>query len=308
MRHFLSIKDFTKSELLEMIDLSIKIKEEFKLNKTNHKYLKDKTLGMIFEKNSTRTRVSFEAGIYQLGGVGIFLSSADIQMSRGESVKDTSRVISRMLDMIMIRTFKQQTLIDFAQYSKVPIINGLTDLYHPVQVMSDYLTIKELNIKNPVVTYIGDGNNMANSWLILASKLGIEFKIATPKNYECKKEIIEDAFNFAKISGAKIEYFNNPKEAVKNSNVVITDTWISMGQEDDKNRRIKDFEGFMVNEELMNLAEKNAIVLHCLPAYKNYEISEETFEKYSDVIFLESENRLHFQKGLMVWLNSNIDK
>lgn len=307
MRHFLSIKDFTKSELLEMIDLAIKIKKEFKSNKTNSKYLKGQILGMIFEKNSTRTRISFEAGIYQLGGVGIFLSSNDIQMSRGESIKDTSRVISRMIDMIMIRTYSQKTLENFAKYSKVPVINGLTDLYHPVQVMSDYFTIKELDIKNPVITYIGDGNNMANSWLILASKLGIEFKIATPKNYECNKELISNIDHFSKISGAKINYFNNPQEAVKYSNVIITDTWISMGQEEEKEKRIKDFKGFKVNNELMSFADKDSIVLHCLPAYKHYEITEEVFEKHSEVIFLASENRLHFQKGLMAWLNNNLD-
>ena len=304
MRHFLSLKDFSKEELLEILDLAFKIKKETK-NNILKPYLKQKTLGMIFEKSSTRTRVSFEVGIYQLGGYGIFLSSKDIQLGRGEPMKDTARVLSKMVDMVMIRTFSQKKLEEFADFSSVPVINGLTDEFHPVQLMADYMTILEHNIKNPIVAYIGDGNNMAHSWLMLASKLGFELRIATPKGYEVDEQILKESLNFAKISGAKIVITNDTKEAVKNADVVTTDTWISMGQEDEKEKRLKDFEGFIVDDLLMCLAQKDAIFLHCLPAYRGYEVSESVFEKHADVIFDEAENRLHAQKGLMVWLHQH---
>jgi len=242
MRHFLSIKDFTKNELLEMIDLAQKIKKQTKL-KQFVPYLEHQTLGMIFEKSSTRTRVSFETGIYQLGGVGLFLSSNDIQLGRGEPMKDTARVISRMVDMVMIRTFEQSKLDEFAKYSKVPVINGLTDSYHPVQIMTDYLTILELGITKPVVAYVGDGNNITHSWLMLSAKLGFELRVATPKDYSCDSDIVAQALEIAKSSGAKITFGNDPKEAVEGANVVTTDTWVSMGQEDEKEERIKAFNG-----------------------------------------------------------------
>ena len=304
MRHFLTLADFSKDELLEMIDLAIKIKKQTKV-KEFVPYLENQTLGMIFEKSSTRTRVSFEVGIYQLGGVGLFLSSNDLQLGRGEPLKDTSRVISSMVDMVMIRTFEHTKLEEFAAYSKVPVINGLTDSYHPVQLMTDYLTMIEFNkANNPVVAYVGDGNNMTHSWLYLAAKLGFELRVATPVGYECDAEIVKRALEMAKESGAKITFGNDPKEAVKGCDVVTTDTWVSMGQEDEKEKRIKDFEGFIVDSELMSSAKSNAIFLHCLPAYRGYEVSEEVFEKHADVIFTEAENRLHAQKGIMVWLNS----
>jgi len=304
MRHFLTLADFNKDELLEMINLAIKIKSEAK-EKNYIPYLKNQTLGMIFEKSSTRTRVSFEVGIYQLGGIGLFLSSNDLQIGRGEPIKDTSRVISSMVDMVMIRTFEQSKLEEFAKYSKVPVINGLTDSYHPVQLMTDYLTMLEFKKdKNPIVAYVGDGNNMAHSWLMLASKLGFELRVATPKGYECDEKIVKRALEFAKVSGAKIIIGNNPKDAVKNADVVTTDTWVSMGQEAEKEKRVKDFTGFMVDKNLMNLAKNDAIFLHCLPAYRDYEVSEEVFEEYANVIFTEAENRLHAQKGIMVWLDS----
>ena len=304
MRHFLTLKDFSKDELLEMIDLSIKIKEQTK-KKQFVPYLEHQTLGMIFEKSSTRTRVSFETGIYQLGGIGLFLSSNDMQLGRGEPMKDTARVISRMVDMVMIRTYSQASLEEFAKYSKVPLINGLTDEYHPVQLMADYLTMLECGkADNPICAYVGDGNNMAHSWLMLASKLGFELRIATPKGYECDSSIVSDALEFAKESGAKISFTTDPREAVDGADVVTTDTWVSMGQEDEKAKRIKDFEGYMVDEELMSVAKDDAIFLHCLPAYRGYEVSEETFEKHQEVIFGEAENRLHAQKGVMVWLDA----
>ena len=304
MRHFLSLKDFTKDEILEMISLAQKIKAESK-DRIFNPYLEKQTLGMIFEKSSTRTRVSFETGIYQLGGIGLFLSSNDIQLGRGEPMKDTSRVISRMVDMVMIRTFEQSKIEEFSNYSAVPVINGLTDLYHPVQLMADYLTILECDIKNPVVAYVGDGNNLTHSWLILASKLGFELRIATPKGYECDSSVVEKALAFAKESGAKISFGNDPKVAVAGANVITTDTWVSMGQEDEKEERIKAFNGYIVDSDLMSLAENSAIFLHCLPAYRDYEVSEEVFEAHANEIFLEAENRLHAQKGVMVWLDKH---
>jgi len=305
MRHFLTLKDFTKEEILEMITLAQKIKAQTKQRKFVP-YMEHQTLGMIFEKSSTRTRVSFETGIYQLGGVGLFLSSNDIQLGRGEPMKDTARVISRMVDMVMIRTFEQSKLEEFANYSKVPVINGLTDSYHPVQLMTDYLTmIENGKEKDPVVAYVGDGNNMTHSWLMLAAKLGFELRVATPEGYECDEAIIKDALAIAKESGAKITFSNDPKEAVKGCDVVTTDTWVSMGQEDEKEERVRVFDGYMVDEAMMSLAKSDAIFLHCLPAYRGYEVSEETFEKHEEVIFSEAENRLHAQKGIMVWLDAH---
>ncbi|QKF73397.1 ornithine carbamoyltransferase [Aliarcobacter faecis] len=308
MRHFLSLMDFSKEEILDILTLAKKIKNDAKARK-HQDYMPKKILGMIFEKSSTRTRVSFEAGIYELGGVGLFLSSNDIQLGRGEPMKDTARVISRMVDMVMIRTYEQEKLEEFAKYSKVPVINGLTDKFHPVQLMADYLTIMEEGLdKDLVVTYIGDGNNMAHSWLNLASKLGFELRIATPKAYQVNKDILEKALEEAKKSGAKITVGFDPKEAVKNATVVTTDTWISMGQEAEKNMRIKEFRGFIVDEALMSLADKKAIFLHCLPAYRDYEVSEAVLEGAQSRVFDEAENRLHAQKGIMVWLDQRRDK
>ncbi len=303
MRHFLTLADFTKDELLEMIDLAVKIKKQAK-KREFVPYLEKQTLGMIFEKSSTRTRVSFEVGIYQLGGVGLFLSSNDLQLGRGEPLKDTARVISSMVDMVMIRTYKQSDLEEFAKYSKVPVINGLTDSYHPVQLMTDYLTMLEFGKSNPVVAYVGDGNNMAHSWAYLTAIMGFELRVATPKGYECDAKVVKHALALAQKSGAKLIFGNDPKEAVKDADVVTTDTWVSMGQEDEKEKRIKDFNGYMVDKSLISLAKSDAIFLHCLPAYRGYEVSEEVLEEYAEVVFTEAENRLHAQKGIMVWLDS----
>jgi ornithine carbamoyltransferase len=303
MRHFLTLKDFTKEEILEILALAFKIKKKLKDGKRKA-YLENQTLGMVFEKSSTRTRVSFEVGMYQLGGAALFLSSNDIQLGRGEPMKDTARVLSRMLDMVMIRTFLQKDLEEFAKFSLVPVINGLTDSYHPVQLLADYMTIIEHNKeKDLVVAYVGDGNNLASSWLMLSAKLGFELRVASPRGYECDPLVIDSAMKMAKDSGAKIRFFHDPKEAVKDANVVTTDTWVSMGQEDAKAKKVKDFKGFMVNADIMKLAKKDAIFLHCLPAYRGYEVSEEVLEGSQSVIFDEAENRLHAQKGIMVWLD-----
>ena len=303
MRHFLTLKDFTKEEILEIIDIGLEIKKDLKAG-IYKKELQMQTLAMIFEKSSTRTRVSFETGMFQLGGHALFLSNRDIHLGRGEPVKDTARVISSMCDMVMIRTFEHSMIEEFAAYSKVPVINGLTDSYHPVQLLADYMTMIEFGMaENAVVAYIGDGNNMTNSWLMLAAKLGFELRIATPKGYEVDEAVLRDALDMAKESGAVIKVMNDPKEAVRYATVVTTDTWASMGQEDEKEQRIKDFDGFMVDGLMMCLAQKNAKLLHCLPAYRGQEVSEELLENNADIVFAEAENRLHAQKGLMVWLD-----
>jgi len=302
MRHFLTLNDFSKTEILEMIELGEKIKKETKQN-IHKPYLKEQTLAMIFEKSSTRTRTSFEVGMYQLGGHAIFLSSKDIQLGRGEPIIDTARVLSGMVDMAMLRVYKQSDLNEFAKFATIPVINGLSDEFHPVQLMADFLTIKE-RASGETIAYIGDGNNMAHSWLMLASKMGFEIRVATPKGYEPDRRIIEMALQNAKISGAQISILNDPKEAISGADVVASDTWISMGQEDEKERKVKNFAGFCIDKKMMELAHKKAIVLHCLPAYRGYEISDEVFESHADEIFLEAQNRLHTQKGVMVWLDS----
>lgn len=305
MRHFLTLKDFTKEEILEIIETGLLIKKNLKAKIYNQE-LNNQTLAMIFEKSSTRTRVSFETGMFQLGGHALFLSNRDIHLGRGEPVKDTARVISSMCDMVMIRTFEHSMIEEFARYSKVPVINGLTDSYHPVQLLADYMTLVEYGAeKNIVAAYVGDGNNMTHSWMMLAAKLGFELRVATPKGYEVDAQILQEALVIAKESGAVIKVMNDPKEAVAGASVVTTDTWVSMGQEDEKEQRIEAFKGFMVDDAMMSLAQQDAKFLHCLPAYRGYEVSEEIFEKHSKIIFDEAENRLHAQKGLMVWLEKH---
>ena len=304
MRHFLTLNDFSKDEIIEILNLAFEIKKEAKA-RNFRPYLKDQKLAMIFEKSSTRTRVSFDVGMNELGGHALFLSSRDIQLGRGEQVKDTARVISRMCDLIMARVNRHETLIELAEFSRVPVINGLSDKFHPVQLMADLMTIVECGIETPKIkaAYVGDGNNMTHSWLMLASKLGFELRVATPVGYEADPQILAQAQENAKISGAKILITNDIKEAVAGANVVTTDTWVSMGQEGEKEQRIRDFAGFCVDESLMALAGSGAIFLHCLPAYRGYEVSEAVFEAHADEIFAEAENRLHAQKGVMVWLD-----
>ena len=303
MRHFLTLKDFTKEEILEIVDIGLAIKKDLKAG-IYKKELENQTLAMIFEKSSTRTRVSFETGMFQLGGHALFLSNRDIHLGRGEPVKDTSRVISSMCDMVMIRTFAHSMIEEFAAFSKVPVINGLTDSYHPVQLLADYMTMVEHNVSdNIIAAYVGDGNNMTNSWMMLAAKLGFELRIATPKGYEVDGDILEDALKMAKESGAVITVSNDPKEAIHGATIITTDTWASMGQEDEKEQRIKDFKGFMVDDLMMCLAKKDAKFLHCLPAYRGQEVSESVLEGHAKIVFDEAENRLHAQKGLMVWLD-----
>ncbi|MEF3321943.1 ornithine carbamoyltransferase [Campylobacter jejuni] len=301
MKHFLTLRDFSKEEILSLVNHASELKKEPK------KLLQDKTLAMIFEKNSTRTRMAFELAITELGGKALFLSSNDLQLSRGEPVKDTARVIGAMVDFVMMRVNKHETLLEFARYSKAPVINALSELYHPTQVLGDLLTIKEWNkMQNGIakVAFIGDSNNMCNSWLIAAAILGFEFSIAIPKNYKISPEIWEFAMKQALISGAKISLGHDKFEALKDKDVVITDTWVSMGEENEKECKIKEFEGFMIDEKAMSVANKDAILLHCLPAYRGYEVSEEIFEKHADVIFEEARNRLYVVKALLCFLNN----
>ncbi len=305
MRHFLSLKDYSEDEILEIVNLALDIKKETK-DRIFKPYLEKQTLAMIFEKSSTRTRVSFEVGMFQLGGHALFLSNRDIHLGRGELVQDTARVVSSMCDMVMIRTYEHSKLEDFAKYSRVPVINGLSDSYHPIQLLSDYMTMIEHNkAKGAVVAYVGDGNNMAHSWLMLAAKLGFELRVATPKGYECDSAVIAEAMEVAKTSGAKLIFTSDPKEAADGANVVTTDTWVSMGQESQQQERIRAFSGFRVDGSLMVLAQKDAIFLHCLPAYRGLEVSEGVLEGHQSVVFEEAENRLHAQKGLMVWLDKH---
>ncbi|ABK81844.1 ornithine carbamoyltransferase [Campylobacter fetus] len=302
MRHFLTLNDLDKNEILDILSLAKDIKKEAK-SRNYISYLKDQTLAMIFEKSSTRTRVSFEVGIHQLGGKGLFLSSRDIQLGRGEPVKDTARVLGRMVDMIMARVYKQSDLEELAKFSGVPVINGLSDDFHPVQLMSDLLTLSELglNLQTMKVAYVGDGNNMTNSWLMAASKLGFELRVATPKGYEVPQWVLDIAKQNSKISCANLIITDNPKAAISGADVVTTDTWVSMGQEDEKEKRINDFAGYCVDDDMMSLAAKDAKFLHCLPAYRGYEVSEAVFEAHAGEIFSEAENRLHAQKAVMVW-------
>ncbi|MFV0441035.1 MAG: ornithine carbamoyltransferase [Lachnospirales bacterium] len=298
MKDLLKLIDLTKEEIIEILDLADKLKYETK-NNIEHHHLKGKTLGMIFEKSSTRTRVSFETGIYQLGGTGLFLSSNDIQLGRGESIEDTAKVLSRYIDGIMIRTFKQSDVEDLGKFADIPIINGLTDDYHPCQVLADLMTIREQKgkLEGVKLAYIGDGNNMANSLIVGGLKVGMNVSVASPSGYQPIKEVLD----FAKGNSAFV-LTDDIEKAVENADVVVTDVWTSMGQEEETLKRKKAFEKYQVNEELMALANKDAIVQHCLPAHKGEEISLETFNKHSKVIYDEAENRLHAQKAVMVKL------
>ena len=302
-KDLLSLNDYSEKEILDILELAHKLKKETKEGKEHH-ILKGKTLGMIFSKSSTRTRVSFEVGMYQLGGYPLFLSSNDIQLGRGECIEDTARVLSRYLDGIMIRTYDQAEVEMLAKYADIPIINGLTDLLHPCQVLADLMTIQEKKgaLKGLKMCYIGDGNNMANTLLHGCAKVGMDISVATPAGYECDAEMVAQAMEAAKISGAKIEITTDPQKAIANADAVYSDTWVSMGQEEEKQKRINDFAGFTVDDELMSYAKSDAIFLHCLPAYRGYEVTNEVIEGPHSVIFDEAENRLHAQKAVMVTL------
>lgn len=300
-KDMLSIHDLSVEEVQEILALAAELKAKQKAG-IEHHLLRGKTLGMIFEKSSTRTRVSFETGMYQLGGQALFLSSRDLQLGRGEPIKDTARVLSRYLDGIMIRTFGHDRVEELAEYASIPVINALTDLLHPCQVLTDLLTIREhkgKDLKGLKMAYVGDGNNMTNSYMYGCAKVGMTFVAATPEDYRPDEIVMKNAIADAKSTGASITLVTDPKEAVKDADIIVTDTWASMGQEDEHDARKKIFAPYQVNQELLNGADKRAIVMHCLPAYRGEEITEDVFEANANVIFDEAENRLHTQKAIM---------
>ncbi len=294
-RHFLAIPDFSRPELLALFDLAARMKS----GAYREKPLAGRTLGMIFAKSSTRTRVSFEVGAYQLGGHALFLSSRDIQLGRGEPIRDTARVLSRYLDGIMIRTFDHADIEELAKYGSIPVINGLTDLLHPCQVLADLMTVRESlgGWDGRAIAWIGDGNNMANSWINAAGSLGFELRLACPEGYRPSPEIL--ARNQAK---AKILLTADPREAARGAHVVTTDVWASMGQEQEQEVRARAFQGYIVDDALMRLADPSAIFLHCLPAHRGEEVSEDVIEGPQSRVWDEAENRLHVQKALMATL------
>lgn len=297
MKHLLKMLDLSKEEILDILNLADQLKYENK-NGIEHHILKDKTLGMIFQKSSTRTRVSFETGMYQLGGQALFLSNRDLQIGRGEPVQDTARVLSRYLDGIMIRTFEQKEVEDLAKYGSIPVINGLTDFCHPCQVLADLMTIREFKgrFEGLKMCYIGDGNNMANSLIVGGLKVGMEVSIACPKDYQPAAEVLE----FAKSYGDKFSMTDVPLEAAKDADVLFTDVWTSMGEEAETEKRKIAFKGYQINDDIMAVAKADAMVQHCLPAHREEEITEKVFEAHANEIFEEAENRLHAQKAVMV--------
>ena len=297
-KDFTKFLDINKKECLHLLE---KAKELKKLRKAGKEYkpLAGKSLAMIFEKASTRTRISFEVGIHELGGQGIFLSSGETQIGRGEPVKDTARVLERYVDAVMIRTYSQDVVEELAKWASIPVINGLSDLYHPCQILADLVTIQEYkgDFKGKKIAYIGDGNNVANSWIEAAILLGLTFSLATPEGYEPEKTL------FAEARKSKTFFYStDPFEAVKGADVIYTDVWVSMGQEREQGERKKAFAKYRIDDKLLKNAKKDVMVMHCLPAYRGQEITDEVFEKYSNMIFAQAENRLHAQKALLEWL------
>lgn len=300
-KDLLTLADYSKETILELLDKAKAIKESH-LKGEIIAPLKGKTLGMIFEKSSTRTRVSFEAGMTQLGGHALYLNSRDLQIGRGETISDTAKVLSQYVDAIMIRTFSHDIVEELAEHATIPIINGLTDLYHPCQALADLLTLLEVkgSLEGLKLAYIGDGNNVAHSLLIACSKVGADISIATPPNYEVDKKVAELAYSFAKISGSKIVLTHNPIEAVRDADAIYSDVWTSMGQEAENEQRLKDFQGFQINAELVNHAKSDYIFLHCLPAHREEEVTSEIIDGSHSYVFQQAGNRLHAQKALLV--------
>ena len=298
MKHLLKLLDLSTEEIIDILNLADQLKYELK-HGIPHPHLKGKTLGMIFQKSSTRTRVSFETGMYQLGGYPLFLSSNDLQIGRGEPVQDTARVLSRYLNGIMIRTFEQSEVETLAEYGSIPIINGLTDFCHPCQVLADLMTIREFkgSFDGLKLCFIGDGNNMANSLIVGGLKVGMSVSIACPKDYQPPKEILDFAAKYDNF-----EITDSPAQAAKDADVLYTDVWASMGQEGEAEKRKKAFAGYQINDDIMALAKADAMVLHCLPAHREEEITAKVFEEHANEIFEEAENRLHAQKAVMVKL------
>ncbi len=298
-KDFLALSDWSLEDLETIFDLTRELKQKQKEG-TPHRLLEGYTLGMLFEKSSTRTRVSFEVGMFQLGGHALFLHSGNTQMGRGEPIKDTARVMARYCDGIMIRTFSQEIIEEFAEHCYVPVINGLTDMYHPCQLMADLFTVSEHkeDYKNLKYCWVGDGNNMANSWINAAAVFGFELRVATPKGYEPNTDVVARA----EKAGVKLLLTNDPKEAADGADVLNTDVWASMGQEKEQAKREKAFKNFQINSDLVKLADPECVVMHCLPAHRDEEITDEVIEGPNSIIFDEAENRLHVQKAIMATL------
>ncbi len=297
-RDFTKLLDITRDESLYLLDRALFLKN-IRKSGGEYKPLKDRTLGMIFEKASTRTRLSFEIGMKLLGGYAIFLSPTDTQIGRGEPVKDTARVLGRYVDAIMIRTYAQEKVEELARWAGVPVVNGLSDLYHPCQILADLFTIRERRgtLDGCRIAYVGDGNNIANSWIEACILLGFPLAIAAPKGYEPDAELTKKA-----RQAGNFVLTTDPFEAVRGADVINTDVWVSMGMEKEKEARAKAFAGFCIDDKLLQAANTGAIVMHCLPAYRNQEITEEVFERFQDVIFTQAENRLYAQQALLEWL------
>jgi ornithine carbamoyltransferase len=308
-RHLISIHDLTAEEVAGLFRLAADVKAN---PEKYHNHMHRKTLGMIFEKSSTRTRVSFEVGMAQMGGHALFLSSRDIQLGRGEPISDTAQVLSRYVDGIMARTFAHQTVTDLAKYGSVPVINGLTDDLHPCQGLTDYFTLMEVfgsldALRGRKLTYVGDGNNMAHSLIFGAIKVGMDVAVASPKGYEVSPKYLELARQDAEKAGTKVIVTNDPKEGVEGASAVYTDVWASMGQEAEAQKRLEAFKGWTVDSALMSHAAKDAVFLHCLPAHRGEEVSAEVCDGPQSRIFDEAENRLHVQKAIMLWLMAGVE-
>lgn len=299
-RHFLTLKDYTKKEIEDLIKLAAKIKKNKKMYKN---LLQGKSIALLFEKPSTRTRLSFETGIYQLGGNCIYLDSKSLQIKRGETIEDTARVFSRYLDGVVIRTFDQKRVELLAKNSTIPIINGLTDLYHPCQALSDLFTLYELGLlkKDIKFTYVGDSNNVLNSLLIGFSKLGLDINVGCPQKYSPIKEVLDYVLELSRSSGSNVKIYYDPMEAVKDADVVYTDVWVSMGEER-VDEKISEFRKFQVNSKLLSYAKKNVKVMHCLPAHREEEITSDVIDSENSIVWQQAENRLHAQKALFVYL------
>ena len=302
-KSLISINDLTLEEIYQIFDLAKSLKEKL-LAGEPHRLLEGKTLGMIFAKPSTRTRISFEVGIYQLGGIGLYFNQNDLQLKKSENIQDTAKVLSRYLNGIMIRTFDHQDVVDLAKYGIIPVINGLTDLLHPCQVLTDLFTVREKKrkLQGLKLAYIGDGNNMAHSLLHGCSKVGMDIAIASPSGYKPNEEIVRNSQINAKYMNSRIEILDDPVAAVKNADVVYTDVWASMGQETEAQERKKQFQKFQVNPQLVKNAKEDYIFMHCLPAHRGDEVVDEVADSPNSVIFDEAENRLHVQKAIMALL------
>jgi ornithine carbamoyltransferase len=299
-RHFLRVNDWAPDELLFVLELADRLKARQREH-IDHRHLEGRTLGMIFQKPSTRTRVSFEAGMFHLGGTALYLAAGDLQLGRGETIKDTARVLSRYLDGIMIRTFAQADVDDLADHADIPVINGLTDDFHPCQALADVMTIRERlgEFDGVRVAYLGDGNNVCHSLMVACAKLGMDFVAATPEGYEPDETVIGWAREAAEASGGSVELAHDPRAASQGADVLYTDVWTSMGQEEERDRRVRDLEAYRIDDGLVALASERAIVLHCLPAHYGEEITEEVLYGPRSAVWDQAENRLHSQKALL---------